>query len=77
MTILDTLRKRLADLEQQGEEIEFIPVTLEELKEYINLYETIDPTYSTDDDGNIIPRFGELPLYCSFRGVPLRCRDAG
>lgn len=75
MTILDTLRKRLEGL---GENPEFIPVSKDELHSYITLYEDLDPIYSTDDNGMLMPLIMEMPLICSFRGVPLVCKaDCG
>lgn len=77
-TILDTLRERLRVLELEDvKEPEFIPVSKDELHSYITLYEDLDPTYTTDDSGKIIPLVAMMPLHCSFRGVPLRCKDAG
>jgi len=77
-TILGTLRERLRVLEkEQGQEPEFIPVSREELRDYVLLYENIDLTFSTDDAGRVLPRVGDMPIYCTLRGVELRCEDAG
>ncbi|NIV00821.1 MAG: hypothetical protein GWN55_05760 [Phycisphaerae bacterium] len=75
-TILDTLRERVRVInDHTGKDPENLHVTKDELHNYITLYDDINPTYSTDDLGRIIPQIGEMPLKCSFRGIPLICED--
>ncbi|NIS53484.1 MAG: hypothetical protein GWN94_20690 [Phycisphaerae bacterium] len=78
MTILDKLAMRVDRIfNKTGRNPEFLEVSKEELHNYITLRDDLDPTYTTDDAGNVMAMVGEMPLKCTFRGIPLRCKDAG
>lgn len=78
MTILDKLAMRADRIfDKTGRNPEFLEVSKEELYDYITLNKDLDPTFKKDENGETICFIGEMPLTCSFRGIPLRCKNAG
>jgi hypothetical protein len=75
-TILDILRDRLREFrDRTNENPKVLEVSKEELIAYINYMEDLMPTFNVDDEGTLVPLVAEMPLYCSFRGIPLKCVD--
>jgi hypothetical protein len=79
MTILDVLSERLEKFELEGKTPEYIEVSRQELREYVEFgktLENVDTKYFNQGDKMVVLIAG-IPLRCSFRGIPLRCVNAG